>query len=98
MDNIKELNVSEDLTTESEPVLTVWMKNSVIFSDWIISVPVPMVNLEDFKVFDVDKLLVDHAPIHEVVAAKNSEEINNEIDDSNDTSAEIMILKPFLSI
>ena len=57
-----------------------------------------MVNLEDFKVFDVDKHLVDHAPVHEVVAAKNSEEINNEIDDSNDTSAEIMILKPFLSI
>ena len=76
------------------------MKNSVIFSDSIISVPVPMVNLEDFKVFDVDKLLVDHAPIHEVVAAKNSEDINNEIDDSdsNDTSAEIIILKPFLSI
>ena len=74
------------------------MKNSVIFSDWIISVPVPMVNLEDFKVFDVDKLLVDQAPIHEVVAAKNSEEINGEIDDSNDTSAEIIILKPFLSI
>ena len=71
------------------------MKNSVIFSDWIISVPVPMVN---FKVFDVDKHLVDHAPVREVVAAKNSEEINGEIDDSNDTSAEIMILEPFLSI
>ena len=50
-----------------------------------------MVNLEDFKVFDVDKLLVDHAPIHEVVAAKNSEEINNEIDDSNDETFPIHI-------
>ena len=96
MDNIKELNASEDYNRIK--TLSHCVKNSVIFSDWIISVPVPMVNLEDFKVFDVDKLLVDHAPIHEVVAAKNSEDINNEIDDSNDTSAEIIILKPFLSI
>ena len=57
------------------------MKNSVIFSDWIISVPVPMVNLEDFKVFDMDKLLVDHAPLHEVVAAKNFETFPIHIDD-----------------
>ena len=56
------------------------MKNSVIFSDWIISVPVPMVNLEDFKVFDMDKLLVDHAPLHEVVAAKNFETFPIHID------------------
>ena len=47
MDNIKELNVSEDFTTESEPVLIVW-KTVLFLVIGLISVPAPMVNLEDF--------------------------------------------------